>query len=390
MLVPKLRFNSYTENWKETQLKDISKINKNTVSKLPDKFIYIDLESVNKGVLEKENIINSKDAPSRARRKVELNNILFQTVRPYQSNNYYVENIKELTYIASTGYAVFSDYKINSYFLYNYLHTTKFINNVLNCCTGTSYPAINSNDLSELTIKYPINIEEQEKISKLFMYLNKKIELQQKKIEALKMYKKGLANKIYNTLIDQNIELKHYAFIQSGFAFKSELFQKTGKPIIRIANIENNIVNLNELVYYNDNIKIDNKFYINTNDLLIAMSGATAGKYGIYTNTNTAYLNQRVGKIVNRNIDTLYYPYLYFLFQLDEYERQLQSKLVAGAQPNISPADIETMKFKFPSIAIQKNIANIIINITNKIIIEKKKLDNLNNIKQSLLQQMFI
>ena len=178
--------------------------------------------------------------------------------------------------------------------------------------------------------------------------------------------------------------------MQGGFAFKSELFQKSGKPIIRIANIYNNAVNLNNLVYYNDDIKIEQKFNINANDLLIAMSGATVGKYGIYHSTNIAYLNQRIGKIVNLNPDALYYPYLYFLFELDTYEKQLQNKLVAGAQPNISPIDIETMQFKFPNIDLQKKFANITMNITKKITIQNNKLDNLHNVKKYLLQQMFI
>lgn len=129
---------------------------------------------------------------------------------------------------------------------------------------------------------------------------------------------------------------------------------------------------------------------MNDSDLLIAMSGATTGKYGIYHNTYPAYLNQRVGKIICKKDTILYYPYLYFLFGLTAYEKQLQSRLIAGAQPNISPADIENMKFKFPNINTQKKIADMIINITKKISIENKKLDNLNILKQSLLQQMFI
>ena len=53
---------------------------------------------------------------------------------------------------------------------------------------------------------------------------------------------------------------------------------------------------------------------------------------------------------------------------------QLNTKLVAGAQPNISPTDIETLKFKVPSIDMQEYISNIAMSMNKKIKIEEKKL----------------
>lgn len=387
MLAPKLRFKEFNNEWKKERLNKISTINPKS-DNLPNKFIYIDLESVQKGILLNKNIINKIHAPSRAQRTVKLNDILFQTVRPYQQNNYFVSEVCDIPYIASTGYALIRTNQ-DPYFIYTLIHRQDFLNKVMDMCTGTSFPAINSNDLGTIEIKIPLK-KEQEKISKLFSLLNKKIELQKRKIEVLKMYKKGLSDNIYASLKEKIIELNNYAIVQGGFAFKSELFQKKGKPIVRISNIYNNLVDLNDLVYYDSALEIDKKFYVNDSDLLIAMSGATTGKYGIYHNTYPAYLNQRVGKIICKKDTILYYPYLYFLFGLTAYEKQLQSRLIAGAQPNISPADIENMKFKFPNINTQKKIADMIINITKKISIENKKLDNLNILKQSLLQQMFI
>ena len=280
-------------------------------------------------------------------------------------------------------------FKFASQYLGEYINSTSYHSQLIPYITGIKVSSISKTSIIKTKIYFP-TVKEQEKISKLFSLLNKKIELQQRKIEVLKMYKKGLSDNIYASLKEKIIELNNYAIVQGGFAFKSELFQKKGKPIVRISNIYNNLVDLNDLVYYDSALEIDKKFYVNDSDLLIAMSGATTGKYGIYHNTYPAYLNQRVGKIICKKDTILYYPYLYFLFGLTAYEKQLQSRLIAGAQPNISPADIESMKFKFPNINTQKKIADMIINITKKISIENKKLDNLNILKQSLLQQMFI
>lgn len=77
------------------------------------------------------------------------------------------------------------------------------------------------------------------------------------------------------------------------------------------------------------------------------MSGTTTGKFGIHNDTKKAYLNQRVGKLILYKKDIIY-SYLYFLFELNSYNIQLKNRLLAGAQPNISPSDIETLKFKIP------------------------------------------
>ncbi|MDE9590964.1 hypothetical protein KKJ23_25850, partial [Xenorhabdus bovienii] len=87
--------------------------------KLPSEFIYIDLESVEKGRLLKEQLIYKDDAPSRAQRLLQLGDVLFQLVRPYQNNNYLF--LHSGNYVASTGYAQLRA-KNNPEFLYQLLH----------------------------------------------------------------------------------------------------------------------------------------------------------------------------------------------------------------------------------------------------------------------------
>ena len=81
-------------------------------------------------------------------------------VRPYQKNNYFFGLEDEFQYVASTGYAQLRAYESNKY-LYQYLHNDNFIKRVLEKCTGSNYPAINSSDLSELTIEIPKPAEQQ-------------------------------------------------------------------------------------------------------------------------------------------------------------------------------------------------------------------------------------
>ena len=172
----------------------MSEVNPKT-GDLPENFIYIDLDSVNNGILTKFNLINKNEAPSRAQRCLDVNDILFQTVRPYQMNNLFFE-LTDNKYVASTGYAQIKS-KINSRFLYYYLHYYKFVNNVLSRCTGSSYPAINSTDLKKIKIKIPPSQNEQELIGDLFHKIDQKIELLEIKYQQYQNFKNYLMQQIF-------------------------------------------------------------------------------------------------------------------------------------------------------------------------------------------------
>ena len=178
--------------WEEKELKDIAEINPKS-KKLPESFIYIDLESVEKGKLLLQKNIELQDAPSRAQRLLAKGDVLFQMVRPYQQNNYYFNLSGE--YVASTGYAQIRT-KLDSKFIYYALHEKTFLDEVMNRCTGTSYPAINSSDLSSIEILIPC-LEEQTKIANFLSAIDQKIEVVAQQIEQAKTWKKGLLQQMF-------------------------------------------------------------------------------------------------------------------------------------------------------------------------------------------------
>lgn len=150
------------EDWKIAQLKDVAVFNPKA-KELPKKFIYIDLESVKGGNLLSEKEINLSDAPSRAQRLLEPDDILFQTVRPYQKNNLFFR--KDGDYVASSGYAQLRAKKSPG-FLYQLIFAKYLNNQVMARCTGTSFPAISAKDLSKVNIKLP-PLPEQQKIAQI-------------------------------------------------------------------------------------------------------------------------------------------------------------------------------------------------------------------------------
>ena len=143
-------------------------------------------------------IENALSAPSRAQRLLSCNDVLFQTVRPYQQNNYLFCKERSLPTVASTGYAVFRT-KYDVPFLYALIHTGHFLNSVLSRCTGTSFPAVSASDIEDILVSIP-SLGEQQKIGELFRLLNSKIRKQKALIESLKKYKRGVNNQILSQI----------------------------------------------------------------------------------------------------------------------------------------------------------------------------------------------
>ena len=132
--------------------------------------------------------------------------------------------------------------------------------------------------------------------------------------------------------------------IENGFAFSSNDYKTQGIPLVRISNIIHNTIDTTDCAYIED--VTDNKFKISKGDLLIAMSGATTGKMGVYPFDETAYLNQRVGniKILNKSSLSPDYRNTYMQSKVDE----ILKIAYGGAQPNISASVIGNFDFPLP------------------------------------------
>lgn len=129
--VPNLRFPRFNNEWQLKYISDFCICNPKS-EPLNRNFVYIDLESVNKGLIVgslKE--IQKDDAPSRAQRVLKNNDILFQSVRPYQKNNLlFNQYISNVQYVASTGYIQIRTSE-DVDFVYQLLNTNHFNNEVM-------------------------------------------------------------------------------------------------------------------------------------------------------------------------------------------------------------------------------------------------------------------
>ena len=190
---PKRRFKGFTDAWEQRKLSEIVTINPKT--ELPDEFKYVDLESVVGTNLLGFQVIKKENAPSRAQRLASYGDVFYQTVRPYQRNNYLFENVdKDMVF--STGYAQLRS-KLDSYFLLTLVQNDNFVKVVLDNCTGTSYPAINGSELGKITVQIPPNEIEANQIGKVFRGIDKSITLHQRKLDKLKNLKQAYLNEMF-------------------------------------------------------------------------------------------------------------------------------------------------------------------------------------------------
>lgn len=164
--------------------------------------------------------------------------------------------------------------------------------------------------------------------------------------------------------------LDHVCFFENGYAFKSDKFSDNGIPVIRISNIFDNEVSIEGCVYTTEE-NIDDKFIIKNGDLLIAMSGATTGKNGVFLSYQKAYLNQRVGniKVINHNVLLEGFRNNYIASKQEEILRNAYG----GAQPNISSTKIGKMLFPLPPLPEQQRIVEQIESLFSKLDEAKEK-----------------
>ncbi len=186
--VPEKRFPGFTDDWEQRKLRELAIFNPK--AELPDTFEYVDLESVVGTEMLSHRTESKQSAPSRAQRLAQTGDLFYQTVRPYQKNNYLFEK-PDKYYVFSTGYAQMRPV-VDGRFLLCLVQNDRFVKVVLDNCTGTSYPAINSNDLAEIDVYSPNNPQEQKQIGDFFKDLDNLIALHQRKLEEMKRQKKAL------------------------------------------------------------------------------------------------------------------------------------------------------------------------------------------------------
>lgn len=134
-----------------------------------------------------------------------------------------------------------------------------------------------------------------------------------------------------------------YLFLKNGYAFKSNMYTEKSDgtfPIIRISDVDGRVASDAKAIHVNSDDVVDG-FEVCDGDLLIAMSGATTGKVGIYKGA-LAYQNQRVGNIKLHSDELGNKVYKNYL--IANLTPDILKAAYGGAQPNISGRRLKESK----------------------------------------------
>ncbi len=376
MAVPKLRFEEFKNEWKTINLKQILSF-KNGINANKDSYgrgiKYISVGDIlNNTFITYDKIKGLVDINEKVLKEnsVEYGDIIFQrsseTFNDIGHSNVYLDKEK----VATFGGFVIRGKKIGNYnpLFLNYLLKSPYNRRkIIIKGAGAQHYNISQEELEKININFT-NENEQKKIANLFSLLDKKIELQKQKIEALKIYKKGLIKELFsfNTFYEKNLE--DLCHITTG-KLDANAMTINGKYRFYTCAKE----------YYHINT-----YAFDTEALLISGNGAYVGYIHYYKGKFNAYQRTYVLDNFNENI-------FYIKYYLDTFlPQRILTERKEGNTPYIVLSTLAKMPIIFPSIEIQNQIITTLSKFDIKLTLENKKLANLNIMKKSLLQQMFI
>ena len=294
--------------------------------------------------------------------------------------------------IVSPAYTILRCKRPHSSLFYDaYFHTDEFINhNLSKSVEGIrdgrqiSYEAF-----KWLGIPY-CEPTEQEKISNLFAALNERIAKQRDLIEALKKYKRGVMRAIFRdksfvfskATVWKSIRLGDECVFFSGGTPKSTDSSYYGGsiPFIRSGEIhgEKTELFLSEAGLQNSSAKMVSK-----GDLLIALYGATSGEVDI--SKIDGAINQAILCIRPYDMSKQYLRYL-----LEDSKDDIINTYLQGGQGNLSAEIIKNLRVDIPDSTAQSSVVEFLSMIERRIEMSIAECEQIQAMKRSSLQQLFI
>lgn len=261
--------------------------------------------------------------------------------------------------------------------------------------TGSSIPQLTVPTVKKIYFPLP-PLEEQKRIvvnlDILFAKIDKAIALHQKNIDEADIFMASVLNDVFVELEEKHPvkSLNEVSFnIQYGYTDSAK--DKGNAVFIRITDINENGKFKDNFVYINIDDKELSKFKLFKGDILVARSGATAGKVALFDlDLISVFASYLIRIQPNKEIDS---SFLFYFCHSPKYWEQLNSIKVGGAQPNVNATNLKEIKIAIPPLKTQQKVVAYLDEISNKIEkikqIQKEKMQSLKELKASILDKAF-
>ncbi len=189
------------------------------------------------------------------------------------------------------------------------------------------------------------------------------------------------------------IEIKH------GFAFKGEFFREEppGDILLTPGNFQIGGGFKSEKLKYYDG-PVDEEFILQEGDLIVTMTDLSKNAdtlgYPAFVpkaNENRRYLhNQRLGKIIIKDKDSISLKYLYYLLCTQEYRSEVIASATGTTVKHTSPERIKAFRFRVPPLSEQRAIAHILGTLDDKIELNRRMCETLEEMARALFKSWFV
>ena len=200
------------KSWRiETVINIVEKTKQKNPSQTPElTFKYIDISGISNEFYKiiEYRTYNGSKAPSRARKLVQTDDVLFATVRPTLRRMAYIDE-KYNGEICSKAFCVLRSKRsvLSSLYLYYCVQRDEFIEELAKLQRGASYPAITDNDVKRQQIPLP-SFREQNEITDILSSIDKKISQAETKKQTLQ----ALFKTMLNQLMTGKVRVKDFDF----------------------------------------------------------------------------------------------------------------------------------------------------------------------------------
>ena len=286
--------------------------------------------------------------------------------------------------------------KFANRFLGYYLNSKAFHNQLVPLATGIKVYSIIKSEIVKTRINVPC-LEEQQKIAAFFSTLDEKIELSERKLEALEQLKKGLMQKLFRQEIRfkkkdgsnfpnwEKIQIKDIGKINTGATPSSsnENIELYGGSYLWVTptDIKHKEIKSTSKKLTDAGLKLGR--VIPENSVLVTCI-ASIGKNAILREKGSC--NQQINSITpfpNFNLDFVYYAISFNEPVLHRYAGQ-------GGMEILNKKDFSELELLMPSIEEQTIIADLLSEVDNKISLSVKQIEMLNILKKGFMQQMLV
>jgi type I restriction enzyme, S subunit len=389
------------EGWEKKRLGDILQKTE-TVNPLlspEDEFEYIDVSSVSNSSFQIETTqrLKGSGAPSRARKLVRSNDIIFATIRPTLQRIAVVPAHLDRQ-VCSTGYFVLRPRQgIDHRFVFYYLFSEDFMGQMEALQKGASYPAVTDGEVRAQEIPIPPLPEQQRIVGMLdeaFEGIATAKANAEKNLENARAVFESELNAIFTKKGDgwEEKRLGDLSRITYGYT-QSASAEKVGPHFLRITDIQDNRVDWSTVPYCPIEASDYPKYKLTNGDIVFARTGATTGKSYLVTNPPESVFASYLIR-VQLGAKELLPEFVNLFFQTPSYWETIRSGVSGSAQGGFNATKLGELSIPFPkSPEEQQTIVgklDALVAETQRLeSIYQRKLSELDDLKKSLLHHAF-